>query len=323
MRNGLLAKAVPTPGAYNDEATSFSMSRLEEPYIFNYIIMPETTQLASTSSAMRSTPRHVKRAAAHPNICKLSIIIPCYNEASTIAILLDKVTDVELLHNIEKEIIVINDCSKDDTDLMIREYIVDNPLAPIHYFRHSVNQGKGMAVHTGLQNATGDYVLIQDADLEYDPNEYSLLLAPVLNGHADIVYGSRFMGGRPHRILFFWHTIGNKMLTFISNIFTNMNLTDAHTCYKLIKLSTIRKIPLTERRFSFDAELNVRLSQIPGQRIYEVGISYYGRTFAEGKKIRLKDAIRSVYCILKYSVFCRLEQNVLHQSMTVTQATKL
>lgn len=263
--------------------------------------MAANTILPATDTPVRSTPRHIKRASSHPIIRKLSIIIPCYNEASTIAIILDKVTDVELLHDIEKEIIVVNDCSKDDTDLMIHEYITDNPAAPIHYIRHASNQGKGAAVHTGISVATGDYLLIQDADLEYDPKEYNLLLEPILSGHADIVYGSRFMGGHPHRILFFWHTLGNKMLTFISNLFTNMNLTDAHTCYKLIYTSLIREIPLLEKRFAFDSELNVKLSRIRHVRIYEVGISYYGRTFAEGKKIRLRDAFRSIYCLAKYS----------------------
>ncbi|GGB23767.1 glycosyl transferase [Puia dinghuensis] len=211
-----------------------------------------------------------------------------------------------LTHSIEKEIIVVNDCSKDDTDLMIREYIDDNPNTPIKYFSHPHNQGKGAAIQTGLQAATGDYLIIQDADLEYDPKEYNLLLEPILSGHADIVYGSRFMGGQPHRILFFWHTLGNKLLTFISNLFTNMNLTDAHTCYKVIRTSTIKGIPLVEKRFAFDAELNAKIARIPKLRIYEVGISYYGRTFAEGKKIRLRDAVRSIYSLVKYSVFCRM-----------------
>ncbi len=251
----------------------------------------------------RNTPRHVKHQPVHISVRKLSIIIPCYNEASTIAVILDKVTETSLTHDIEKEIIVINDCSKDDTDLMIQEYMIDNPETPIKYIRHTVNQGKGAAVHSGLQEATGDYVLIQDADLEYDPKEYNLLLEPILTGHADIVYGSRFMGGQPHRILFFWHTLGNKLLTFTSNLLTNMNLTDAHTCYKLIRTTTLKNIPLLEKRFAFDAELNAKISQIPKLRIYEVGISYYGRTFSEGKKIRLRDAVRSVWCLVKYTVF--------------------
>jgi glycosyltransferase involved in cell wall biosynthesis len=204
---------------------------------------------------------------------------------------------------IEKDILVINDFSTDDTELMLQEYLEDNPDAPISYFRHSKNKGKGAAVHTGIRNATGDYILIQDADLEYDPKEYSLLLEPIIAGHADIVYGSRFMGGNPHRILFFWHTLGNKLLTFISNLFTNLNLTDAHTCYKVIPANILRSLSLKENRFAFDSELNTKLSRLQGLRIYEVGISYYGRTYAEGKKIRFRDAIRTVFCLMKYSIF--------------------
>lgn len=267
--------------------------------------MAETSKLTpGVTVTDRNTLRRARHSAIHISIRKLSIIIPCYNEASTIAIILDKVIAVTLTHAIEKEILIVNDCSKDDTDLIIKEYLADNPDAPIKYMIHSVNHGKGAAVQTGLSAATGDYVIIQDADLEYDPKEYNLLLDPILSGHADIVYGSRFMGGQPHRILFFWHTIGNKLLTLISNLFTNMNLTDAHTCYKVIRTATLKDIPLLEKRFAFDAELNAKVSRIPKLRIYEVGISYYGRTFAEGKKIRLRDAIRSIYSLVKYSVFC-------------------
>jgi len=251
-------------------------------------------------------------------IRKLSIIVPCYNESATIAIILDKIGDVVLLSNIEKEIIVVNDASKDDTDSILEEYMAENPAIEINYIKHRLNQGKGAAVQTGLKAATGDYVLIQDADLEYDPNEYNLLLKPLVNGHADIVYGSRFMGGHPHRILFFWHTWGNKLLTLISNIFTNLNLTDAHTCYKLIKTELLREIPLTEKRFAFDAELNIKLSKIRNIRIYEVGISYYGRTIAEGKKIRMKDAIRSVYCLIKYSITYTSTAKFRRESTPVT-----
>jgi glycosyltransferase involved in cell wall biosynthesis len=265
----------------------------------------ERTQGSTVPSTGRTTPRHIRHTNVNQYIKRLSIIIPCYNEAATIAIILDKISDVELPHHIEKEIIVVNDCSKDDTDLMIQEYMEDNPAVPIHYIRQEINRGKGAAVHAGIANATGDYLIIQDADLEYNPKEYVLLLAPVLSGDADVVYGSRFMGGNPHRILFFWHTFGNKILTLISNLFTNMNLTDAHTCYKVIPTSLIRQIPLQEKRFAFDAELNVKLSSIPNIRVYEVGISYYGRTFADGKKIRFRDALRSVFCIIKYSVFRR------------------
>jgi len=264
-----------------------------------------SASLSVTVSQPRMTPRHIRQAAQPVAIQKLSIIIPCYNEAKTIAVVLDKILDSRLMNDIVREIIVVNDCSKDDTDLMIREYLADNPGAPIIYIRHEQNRGKGAAVQTGLQAATGEYTLIQDADLEYDPKEYNLLLEPILTGHADIVYGSRFMGGQPHRILFFWHTLGNKLLTLISNVITNMNLTDAHTCYKLIRTSTFRNIPMVEQRFSFDAELNAKISRIRGVRIYEVGISYYGRTFAEGKKVRFRDAVRSVYALMKYSLFQR------------------
>jgi glycosyltransferase involved in cell wall biosynthesis len=271
--------------------------------------------------SVRSTPRHVRKQPVHLNIRKLTIIIPCYNEATTIAVILDKVTDVSLSHSIEKEIVVVNDCSEDDTDLMIHEYIADNPEAPIRYIRHAFNQGKGAAIQTALLTVSGDYVLIQDADLEYDPKEYNLLLEPVLNGHADIVYGSRFMGGQPHRILFFWHTLGNKLLTFVSNLFTNMNLTDAHTCYKLIRTSILKDIPLLEKRFAFDAELNAKIARTPRLRIYEVGISYYGRTFAEGKKIRFRDAVRSVYSLIKYSLFFRsVTRNCQPTNMPATNA---
>jgi len=252
---------------------------------------------------VRRTPKHIKRPPLISTIQKLSILIPAYNEASTISVLLDKICDVELVNTIEKEIIVVNDCSKDDTELMILEYITDNPSAPIKYICHDYNQGKGAAIHTAIKYATGDYILIQDADLEYDPKEYNILLEPILTGHADIVYGSRFMGGQPHRILFFWHTLGNKLLTFISNLFSNMNLTDAHTCYKLVRTSVMREIPLREKRFAFDAELNMKISRIPRIRLYEVGISYYGRTFTEGKKIRFRDAARSVWCLIKYTLF--------------------
>ncbi|HMH21387.1 MAG TPA: glycosyltransferase family 2 protein [Puia sp.] len=282
--------------------------------------MHETLPSPGIGASVRRTPKHVKRPPLYSPIRRLSIIIPVYNEASTISVLLDKVSDVELICHIEKEIIVVNDCSKDDTDLMIKEYMMDNPQAPIQYFCQPENQGKGAAVHAGIQYASGDYILIQDADLEYDPKEYNILLEPILTGYADIVYGSRFMGGNPHRILFFWHTLGNKFLTFISNLFTNLNLTDAHTCYKLMRTSMLREIPMREKRFAFDAELNVKVSRIPGIRIYEVGISYYGRTYAEGKKIRWRDGVRSIFCLLKYSLSDRkpisiIQEPIYHESI--------
>ena len=233
---------------------------------------------------------------------KLSIVIPAYNEGPTIHFILDKLQRVSLLNAIEKEIIIVNDCSKDNTEEAIKNYMAQNPSLNIQYFKHEVNKGKGAALHTGIQKATGDYLIIQDADLEYDPEEYNLLLKPVLDGFADVVYGSRFMGGNPHRILFFWHTLGNKFLTFLSNMFTNLNLTDMETCYKMFDTKVIQSIPLQEKRFGFEPEVTAKISRIPKIRIYEVGISYYGRTYEEGKKIGWKDGVRAIYCILKYGL---------------------
>jgi len=236
-------------------------------------------------------------------IKKLSIIIPAYNEAKTIHLILDKIKSVQLPNNIEKEILIINDCSKDDTKGAVQNYIFQNNGLNIQYFEHEINKGKGAALHSGIKNATGEYLIIQDADLEYDPHEYIDLLKPVINGFADVVYGSRFMGNNPHRILFFWHTIGNKFLTFFSNMFTNLNLTDMETCYKLFKTDINQNIKLREKRFGFEPEVTVKVSRIPKVRIYEVGISYYGRTYDEGKKIGLKDGFKALYCILKYGLF--------------------
>ncbi len=233
----------------------------------------------------------------------LSIIIPAYNEGPTIHFILDKLQRVTLLNNIEKEIIIVNDCSKDNTEEAIKNYMVQKPSLNIQYFKHEVNKGKGAALHTGIQKATGEYLIIQDADLEYDPEEYNLLLKPVLDGFADVVYGSRFMGGNPHRILFFWHTLGNKFLTFLSNMFTNLNLSDMETCYKMFDTKIIQSIPLQEKRFGFEPEVTAKISRISKIRIYEVGISYYGRTYEEGKKIGWKDGFRAIYCILKFGLF--------------------
>ncbi|MSP07789.1 MAG: glycosyltransferase family 2 protein [Chitinophagaceae bacterium] len=236
-------------------------------------------------------------------INKISIIVPAYNEAATISIVIDKLLNLTFINNIKKEIIIVNDCSIDNTENLIQDIIKRNVGLEIVYYKHEKNSGKGAAIHTGIKNATGDYLIIQDADLEYDPNEINKLLKPVIDGYADVVYGSRFIGGSPHRILFFWHTIGNKFLTFLSNLFTNLNLTDMETCYKLFKTSIIKNIQLNEKRFGFEPEITTKIARIKNIRIYEVGISYYGRTYAEGKKINWKDGFRAIYCIIRYNLF--------------------
>jgi glycosyltransferase involved in cell wall biosynthesis len=236
-------------------------------------------------------------------INKISIIVPAYNEAATISIVIDKLLNLTFINNIKKEIIIVNDCSIDHTENLIQDIIKRNQGVEIVYFKHEKNSGKGAAIHTGIKNATGDYLIIQDADLEYDPNEINKLLKPVIDGYADVVYGSRFIGGSPHRILFFWHTIGNKFLTFLSNLFTNLNLTDMETCYKLFNTSIIKNIQLNEKRFGFEPEITTKIARIKNIRIYEVGISYYGRTYAEGKKINWKDGFRAIYCIIRYNLF--------------------
>lgn len=236
---------------------------------------------------------------------KLSIIIPAYNEENTIQSILEKVRMVELIGNVNREIIIVNDCSKDETEKKVIEYKTLHPELEISYYKHEFNQGKGAALHTGIEEAKGNLIIIQDADLEYDPNEFNILLQPILDGFADVVYGSRFMGGKPHRILFFWHSIGNKVLTFFSNALTNLNLTDMETCYKMWKSEIIKNIKLKEKRFGFEPEVTAKISRIPKVRIYEVGISYYGRTYAEGKKINWKDGFRAIYCILKYNIWAK------------------
>lgn len=232
----------------------------------------------------------------------LSIVVPVYNEARTVHQILDLLRELQLLNNISKEIILVDDCSTDDSAATINAYAARYPGLGLRLLAHPVNQGKGAALRTGLRAATGDYVIVQDADLEYDPEEYNLLLKPVLKGFADVVFGSRFAGGNPHRILFFWHSIGNYWLTVFSNMTTDLNLTDMETCYKLFRRDIIQGLDLKENRFGFEPEVTAKVARVPGVRIYEVGISYYGRTYAEGKKIGWRDGFRAIYCILKYGL---------------------
>lgn len=233
----------------------------------------------------------------------LSIIIPVYNEEKTIKKLLDKVTKTILDYDIEKSIIIVNDYSTDQTENLIKSFIDEYDKDIITYTSHKNNKGKGASIHTGINIAKGDFIIIQDADLEYDPNEYNILLKPIMEEHADVVYGSRFIGSNPHRILFFWHSLGNKFLTFMSNALTNLNLTDMETCYKLFRAEILQNLKLQEKRFGFEPEVTAKISKIPNIRIYEIGISYYGRSYEEGKKINWKDGFRAIWCILKYNIF--------------------
>jgi glycosyltransferase involved in cell wall biosynthesis len=234
------------------------------------------------------------------NTNKLSIIVPVYNEAKTIHHIINKLLNVELINGITKEIIFVDDCSTDDSFTIIKNLISINKQFETQVIKHNANKGKGAAIRTGISMASGSFIVIQDADLEYDPAEFNNLLKPIIDNFADVVYGSRFMGGKPHRVLFFWHTLGNKFLTFLTNIVSNLNLTDMETCYKIFKTDIIKSIKLKENRFGFEPEVTIKLARLSKVRIYEVGISYYGRTYEEGKKIGWKDGFRAIYCIIKY-----------------------
>ena len=234
---------------------------------------------------------------------KLSIIIPFYNEENTLPKIIECVLRVNLVNDIEKEIILVNDCSSDGGKEIAQGLVSENNQIEITLINHEKNLGKGAAIHSGIKVATGDYLIIQDADLEYDPEEYNKLIYPILKGQADVVYGSRFIGDNPHRILFFWHSVGNKILTTLTNMLTNLNLTDMETCYKMFRTDLVQGLKLRERRFGFEPEVTVKISKLPGIKIYEVGISYYGRTYTEGKKIGWRDGFRAIYCILRYNIF--------------------
>jgi glycosyltransferase involved in cell wall biosynthesis len=236
---------------------------------------------------------------------KLTILIPCFNEERTVQKILDKLIDVELIQDIEKEILIIDDASTDSTFGLLKEFKENNSSIPIGLYQQAKNSGKGSCIRMGIEKATGNIIVIQDADLEYDPADYNRMIKPILDGHADVVYGSRFSGSEAHRVLFFLHTIGNRLLTFFSNLFTNINLTDMETGYKMFRADLLKEIHLKENRFGFEPEFTAKISRIKGVRIYEVGISYFGRTYEDGKKINWKDGLHAAYCILKYNLFSR------------------
>ena len=235
----------------------------------------------------------------------LSIVIPLYNEVHTIYEVLSKVSGVDLPDSMDHEIVIVDDASTDDSCQEVERFCQSHPKVKLNLTKQDRNYGKGAALRRGIEASKGEFIVIQDADLEYDPNEYRILLQPILEGRADVVYGSRFMGGNPHRILFFWHTIGNKFLTFLSNAMTNLNLTDMETCYKMFRAEVLKEINLKENRFGFEPEVTAKISRVKGIRIYEVGISYYGRTYDEGKKINWKDGVRALWCILKYNIWAK------------------
>jgi glycosyltransferase involved in cell wall biosynthesis len=233
----------------------------------------------------------------------LSIIIPCYNEKEFIIPVLERLLKVELLCGLQKEIVVVDDCSTDGTFEELKRFSTRYPT--IKYFRHEKNMGKGSCINTGILQVTGEITVIQDADLEYHPRDYNRLIEPIIEGYADVVYGSRFLGNGPHRVLFYFHTLGNKLITFLNNLFTQINLTDMETGYKMFRTDILKQIRLKEKRFGFEPEVTAKISRIKNIRIYETGIAYYGRTYSEGKKINWKDGFRAIYCILKYNIFDR------------------